>query len=68
MDGYETTRLLRSGCGTAHVPILALSANASPEDRRRALDVGMNDYMTKPVDLEQLRRTLGIWLAPIPSK
>jgi signal transduction histidine kinase/ligand-binding sensor domain-containing protein/CheY-like chemotaxis protein len=63
MDGYETTRRLRAGNGTAHIPIVALSANASPEDRRRALDTGMDDYVTKPIDVDRLQRTLGTWLA-----
>jgi CheY-like chemotaxis protein/anti-sigma regulatory factor (Ser/Thr protein kinase) len=67
MDGYETTRLLRSAPETSQVPIVGLSANAGAEDRRRALESGMDAYLTKPVDLEQLRQTLGAWLAAVPA-
>ena len=62
MDGYDTTRHLRSDERTRHIPIIGLSANASPEDRRRALACGMDDYLTKPVRLEDLRKTLAVWL------
>lgn len=56
MDGLETTRRLRLGeqqaAGTAaecHVPIIAMTAQAMPEDRQRCLDAGMDDYIVKPI-------------------
>lgn len=64
MDGYETTEQLRSQESTRHIPIVGLSANASPEDRRRAIACGMDDYLTKPVRLDDLRTTLSAWLTP----
>ena len=63
MDGYETTAWLRSQERTRHIPIVGLSANASPEDRRRAIACGMDDYLTKPVRLDDLRTALSAWLA-----
>jgi PAS domain S-box-containing protein len=58
MDGYEVLRRLRRLPGMAGVPVIAISANAMPADRERAAAAGFDDYITKPVDLPQLLRTL----------
>jgi PAS domain S-box-containing protein len=50
MDGFEVLRRLRAQPATAGIPCVALSANAMPEDIRRALQAGMADYWTKPLD------------------
>lgn len=52
MDGYEVLRRLRLDPLTASIPCIALSANAMPEDIRRALDAGFADYWTKPIDFK----------------
>ena len=57
MDGYEASRELRSA--GARLPIIALTANAFPEDRDRALNSGMQGHLSKPVSLEQLQEALG---------
>jgi len=62
MDGYEATRRLRAaGC---RVPIIAMTANAIKGDRERCLEAGMNDYLTKPMDLKGLGTMLARWAVP----
>lgn len=63
MDGYEATRQIRSlGSITSMIPIIAMTANAFEEDRQRALDAGMNDHLTKPIDIAQLMDVLNRYL------
>lgn len=63
LDGYDTTRLIRASekDGVSQA-IIALTANAMPEDRRRCLDAGMNDFLSKPLQFETLAETLGRWV------
>jgi len=68
MDGYELTRRIRAaeaGPRARRTPIVALTAHATPADRQRCLDAGMNDYLTKPVGPQQLADTVQRWL-PAP--
>lgn len=58
MDGLETTKAIRSH-EKIHVPIIALTANAMPEDRQRCLDAGMDDYLAKPLKVDRLLEILG---------
>ncbi|HKS98645.1 MAG TPA: PAS domain S-box protein, partial [Rugosimonospora sp.] len=64
MDGFEATRELRrrEPPGT-RVPIIAMTAGALQEDRQRCLDAGMDDYLAKPIDPDDLRTTLERWTA-----
>ncbi len=60
MDGYEATRAIRQLPGRARlIRILAVTANANPEEKRNCLDAGMDDYLIKPIDLKQLGQALG---------
>lgn len=63
MDGLETTRRLRA-TGAAATPVVALTANASMEDRKACLAAGMDDFLTKPVDDQALRAVIGRWTGP----
>lgn len=63
MDGYAATRLIRRAASprAATVPIVALTANAMRGDEERSLAAGMNGHLTKPVELNDLARTLAAW-------
>jgi CheY-like chemotaxis protein len=63
MDGYEATRAIRGTTNFALLPIIALTANATELDRQRALDAGVNDYITKPFDPDLLLRRLHRWIS-----
>ncbi|UCV05206.1 CHASE domain-containing protein [Dechloromonas denitrificans] len=67
MDGLEATSALRALPAYRTTPILAMTANAFAEDRRRCLEAGMNDFIAKPVDPDTLFRALVKWLADKPS-
>ncbi len=54
MNGYEVLRRLRLEAATTHIPVIAVSANAMPEDVRQGLEAGFVHYLTKPVDLLEL--------------
>ena len=60
MDGYEATKRIRAfeNKDVAEIPIIAMTANAFEEDRKAALDVGMNEHIAKPIDMEKLERVL----------
>jgi CheY-like chemotaxis protein/HPt (histidine-containing phosphotransfer) domain-containing protein len=65
MDGQEATWRIRrweQSAGRSPVPIVALTASAFEEDRQRCLAAGMNDFLSKPIDLEALRVVLDQWL------
>ncbi len=64
LDGYKATAAIRAlGGRHRRVPILALTANALPEDRDACLRAGMDDFLTTPVKLDVLRSTARRWLA-----
>jgi CheY-like chemotaxis protein len=63
MDGYEVTRRLRAELGLARLPVIAMTAHARQEDRQRCLAAGMDDFVSKPFDPEQLFEVLARWIA-----
>jgi PAS domain S-box-containing protein len=67
LNGYEATAAIRRGSGpNRSVPIVAMTADVVTSGRQRSLDAGMNDYLSKPVELEDLARILRTWLRPAP--
>ncbi len=62
MDGYEAITKIREDKAFKNLPIIALTAKAMPEDKAKCLAAGANDYLTKPVNVEQLLNLIRLWL------
>jgi CheY-like chemotaxis protein/signal transduction histidine kinase/CHASE3 domain sensor protein len=62
MDGFETIRRIRRMEKFRRLPIISVTAKAMKDDREKCLQAGASDYITKPVDLDQLRSLLRVWL------
>ena len=62
MDGYDTMRAIRAESRFHALPIIAVTAKAMKGDREKCLEAGANDYISKPVDPEQLLAMLRVWL------
>ena len=60
MDGYETTKMIRNlpNRALAHTPIIAMTANAFEEEKKKALSCGMNGHVSKPIDINVLFKTI----------
>jgi CheY-like chemotaxis protein len=62
MDGYETTQAIRKIPRFRQLPIIALTAKAMKGDREKSIAAGASDYITKPIDLEQVLSLIRVWL------
>ncbi len=62
LDGWEATRRLKADERTHHIPIMALTAHAMPDDRNQAFEAGCDDYGTKPVEMPELLRKISVLL------
>ncbi|MBC7418111.1 MAG: response regulator [Pedobacter sp.] len=68
MDGYETTKRIREDVRYKNLPILAVTAKAMMGDREKCIAAGASDYISKPVDMDQLSSLLRVWLYENRSK
>jgi len=66
MDGYEATRCIRES-SNSQIPIIAITAHAMSDERDKCIRVGMNDYISKPVDLQRLAEVLEKWSPRVRS-
>jgi CheY-like chemotaxis protein len=62
MNGYQTTQEIRKDPENRNLPIIALTAYAMKGDREKCLEIGMNDYISKPIIIHQLFAVLARWL------
>lgn len=64
MDGYTATRQIRQQPRFSTLPVIAMTANAMDGDRERALECGMNDHISKPLNVETMFATMAKWIKP----
>jgi CheY-like chemotaxis protein len=62
VDGYETARRIRENPAWKNLPVIAVTAKAMTGDREKCINAGASDYITKPVDVDQLLSLLRVWL------
>lgn len=62
MDGYEAIKKIRKQSNFRNLPIIALTAKAMKEDRQKCLDAGASDYISKPINIDQLLSLMRVWL------
>jgi len=63
LDGYDTIRIIRGLGEFKHLPIIAVTAKAMKGDREKCIEAGASDYISKPVNIEQLLSLLRVGLA-----
>ncbi|MBF0120597.1 MAG: response regulator [Desulfobacterales bacterium] len=68
MDGYEATQSIRKNLKFNSLPIIAMTANALQGEREKCLIAGMNDYLTKPIEIDKLYSTLAKWVNPVKKE
>ncbi len=68
IDGYEVARQVRADPALAHLPIIMLSAKAQEDDIRRGVDIGVDEYITKPFSPEHLVHVVADHLSRVPEK
>lgn len=61
MDGYEAIKSIRGNTNLKHLPIIAVTAKAMKEDREKCIQLGANDYLSKPIDINILGNLIKVW-------
>ena len=64
MDGYEATTRIRQQESLKELVVIAMTANAMARDRKKVLEVGMNDHISKPINVDDMFKTLAKWVTP----
>jgi two-component system, cell cycle response regulator DivK len=64
IDGWEATRRIKANDATRRIPVIALTAHAMAGDREKAMEVGCEDYDTKPVEMSRLLGKIAVLLKP----
>jgi CheY-like chemotaxis protein len=67
IDGWEATRRIKGNDATRRIPVIALTAHAMAGDREKAIEVGCDDYDTKPVEIARLLGKVAALLVPKPG-
>ena len=62
LSSYEAVRQLKTNPATRHIPVIAITANAAPAERERALDAGCDGYLAKPIDTRALPNQVRLFL------
>lgn len=62
MDGYEATKQIRRNPALDKLPVIAMTAHAMAEERELCLRIGMNDHISKPIEVERMFKTLSLWV------
>jgi len=65
IDGWEATRRIKANDATRRIPVIALTAHAMAGDREKAMEVGCEDYDTKPVEMSRLLGKIAVLLKPM---
>ena len=58
MDGYEAIKMIKNTPSISNIPVIAVTAQAMPEDRQKCLDAGSADYVSKPIDVDLLMNAI----------
>ena len=58
MDGYQAIKIMRETPSISHIAVIAVTAQAMPEDRQKCLDAGAQDYVSKPIDVDLLMNAI----------
>jgi two-component system cell cycle response regulator DivK len=61
MDGWTATSLIKQDARISKIPLIAVTAHALPNDRKRAMEAGCDEYITKPMDLLDFVDTVNLW-------
>ena len=67
MDGWEATRVIKADEQTRGIPVIALTADAMPGDREKAIEAGCNEYESKPIDFRKLLDKMEQFLPGAPA-